>query len=890
MTAIIFTLTFFVPLALIIFFWKQFLALNEKRSVSVAIIIALYIGIIASEIYSLKYLYQLQSFLTDQLIVVRLTDRHKNTKIVTQKDKKLRPKNDSLIIFGLISSTALKNGETFYNMGYPWRRKTYADLIEFFNRCGAKNIVFDILFNEKSVYRTSANPLDNGLYEKDDDDLYLAKKTDQIEKSIFPLTFSKGKDFNYYFNKLSKYPDDKILNIAKFIKYDLKDNNLNDIEKHEIVSQYSKYVLNLKKNKDIEPYSINVQFKDPKNKNKFPVVWDVQTPYKAYLGSAKYIGSVSAKQDIDGKIRRTYILIKYYDKYYPSLSFATYLAYTGFDYKKDIVSIDGNKVIVKDKTVARIDKNGLIRLKYYGWANSLNSSYDDMYSLIRVLTLKDKIHLLYNKYNEALSENEKSPLSINSPYEMYQNYNLYKELVDYLKSKKSSEKEQKLFAQQFKLAKYEKAVINGDLKGKIIILCSSAPGLQDIRPTPFLEKEIGAHIHTTAIDNLIQGDTLYALSEDFHIGFILVVSILTGIATSGRSLKRSIAAFVIFIILLYFTAHILFTEYNIILNVLIPALCVFAIFIIDTLLDYFAEKKEKGYIKDAFGQYLSPKVIDIIMKDPSKLALGGQRKQITAFFSDVAGFSSISEKLQPEELVQLLNFYLTDMCNIISQYDGTVDKFEGDAIIAFWGAPLDEKRHAMLACHSSIDMQKKLGELRKQWVMENQHPLVQNMQMRIGLNSGNAVVGNMGSLQRMDYTMMGDTVNLAARLEGANKFYKTYTMISEYTYELAKDYIDVRELDKIQVIGKKEAVSVYELIEKKNQTEYKISQGIEIYHKALKMYKDRNFREAIDLFDEVLKSIPDDGPSLTYIERCNLYIINPPDDDWDGRFILTSKG
>ncbi|MDH5560114.1 MAG: CHASE2 domain-containing protein [Deltaproteobacteria bacterium] len=301
---------------------------------------------------------------------------------------------------------------------------------------------------------------------------------------------------------------------------------------------------------------------------------------------------------------------------------------------------------------------------------------------------------------------------------------------------------------------------------------------------------------------------------------------------------------------------------------------------------FILERQQKSFITGAFGQYLSPDVIEILMDDPSKLSLGGERREMTAYFSDVAGFSTISESLTPDELVQLLNHYLTEMCNIISHHNGTIDKFEGDAIIAFWGAPIIQPDHAKLCCWATVDMQKKMVEMRRE-LKEQGKP---ELQVRMGLNSGPMVVGNMGSQSRMDYTIMGDAVNLAARLEGANKFYKNHTMISQFTYEMAKDHIDVRELDTIRVVGKDEPITVYDLIERKNQTTGKKADLIEIYNQALGMYKQRDFKKAMETFQKALAIIATDGPSQTYVERCAEFVKEPPPADWDGVYRLTSKG
>ena len=301
---------------------------------------------------------------------------------------------------------------------------------------------------------------------------------------------------------------------------------------------------------------------------------------------------------------------------------------------------------------------------------------------------------------------------------------------------------------------------------------------------------------------------------------------------------------------------------------------------------FMMERKQKGFIKGAFSQYLSPTVIDQIVENPDMLQLGGEKREMTPFFSDIQGFSTISEGLTPEELVQLLNEYLTAMCDIISSYHGTIDKFEGDAIIAFWGAPLELPDHATVACHAAIDMQKRNEEMRKT-LREQNRPMLYT---RMGMSSGPVVVGNMGSADRMDYTMMGDVVNLAARLEGVNKFYHTYTMVSQSTYELTKDDIDTRQLDVIRVVGKKEPVPVHEVLERKNQTSGEKNGVVEQYSKALNLYNDRNFADALKSFEKVLTIDPDDGPSQTYVKRCGVFLENPPEKDWDGVYTFTEKG
>jgi adenylate cyclase len=223
------------------------------------------------------------------------------------------------------------------------------------------------------------------------------------------------------------------------------------------------------------------------------------------------------------------------------------------------------------------------------------------------------------------------------------------------------------------------------------------------------------------------------------------------------------------------------------------------------------EQREKKYIRQTFSKFVSKSVVDELLKDPDKLKLGGEKKILTVLFSDIRGFTTISERLTPEALVEHLNEYLQAMTDIVFKYYGTLDKYVGDEIMAFWGAPIPQDDHAVLAARASVEMMRVLGELNRKWVSEGKPEL----HIGIGLNTGDMVVGNMGSSSRMDYTLMGDNVNLGARLEGTNKVYGTNIIISEATYEYVKEHIVARELDLIRVKGKELPVKIYELVDLK---------------------------------------------------------------------------
>ena len=425
------------------------------------------------------------------------------------------------------------------------------------------------------------------------------------------------------------------------------------------------------------------------------------------------------------------------------------------------------------------------------------------------------------------------------------------------------------------------------VKDKIVLIGATAAALHDLHTTPYGSLYPGVEVQANIIENIIQQDFLERPSwvPVLDMTIILVTGILLGLAalyfkaigTAGL-LGVGVGGYLVF-------DYLLFTRQGLWISTVFPVFSQFLVYFGITLYRFTFEEKEKRFIKSAFSQYLAPAVVDQLVENPKLLNLGGENKILTAFFSDLEGFSSISEQLTAGELVILLNEYLTEMTDIVMQYEGTVDKFEGDAIIAFFGAPIDFKDHATRTCYAALDMQKRLAQLRKNWKNKGRHELF----MRIGINTGEVTVGNMGSENRFDYTMIGDPVNVAARLEGANKQYQTYTMLSEFTYELAKNDIEARELDSIRVVGKKEPIKIYELLGRKGEMEDTIRLILPHFQEGLEHYKNQRWEEGITCFENALNLYEDDGPSLTYFERCITFQYHPPPPDWDGVFAMRTK-
>jgi adenylate cyclase len=278
-------------------------------------------------------------------------------------------------------------------------------------------------------------------------------------------------------------------------------------------------------------------------------------------------------------------------------------------------------------------------------------------------------------------------------------------------------------------------------------------------------------------------------------------------------------------------------------------------------------------------------VVEEMLKNPDKLKLGGEKKDLTVLFSDIRGFTSISERMTPEGLVKFLNEYLTKMTDLVFKYDGLLDKYMGDAIMAIWGAPLDQPDHVRRACLTALDMVEELHRLQKKWSAEG----MPFLNIGIGVNAGPMVVGNMGSDRRFDYTVMGDSVNLGSRLEGLNKTYGTNILASEMTFEKVKEEFLGRELDLVRVKGKDRPVKIYELLSlvKTASADQQALAGD--FHDALVEYRKRNWDRAREGFQAVLAKFPHDGPAKLYLERCETLSKNPPPADWDGVYTMTTK-
>lgn len=418
-----------------------------------------------------------------------------------------------------------------------------------------------------------------------------------------------------------------------------------------------------------------------------------------------------------------------------------------------------------------------------------------------------------------------------------------------------------------------------------------APGLYDICSTPLSTFYPGAGVSITALDNYLTSSFIKTAPAWINILVLLFFSLIAGFSMNF-SKKRARTYGVVFSNGIFILAGILllviyaYTSFYFLWDVkLVAPLAGFVIsFFATASADYFLEGKQRRFIKNAFSQYLSPAVIGQLVNNPEKLKLGGERRNISIFFSDVQSFTTLSEGLSPEKLTDLLNVYLSAMSRIILETGGTIDKYEGDAIIAFWNAPAEIPDHSLKALEAAVKCQEKLKEMESFFVEKVGRP----MWTRIGLNTGDAVVGNMGSENRFDYTMFGDSVNLASRLEGLNKQFGTYIMCSQKTKEDAEIHgckLCFRELGKVQVVGKTEAVQIFEPMSQETKEERK--EELFAFETALGFFYSGELETAMDIFTKN----KNDPPSQKYAEKCKKILSGTANwqTDWKGVWVAESK-
>ena len=428
----------------------------------------------------------------------------------------------------------------------------------------------------------------------------------------------------------------------------------------------------------------------------------------------------------------------------------------------------------------------------------------------------------------------------------------------------------------------------GTFKGKIVLVGASAKGIGDLRSTPFGGIDYpGVEIHANVIDNILNRDFLLRGANQIVLDLLAIF--LFGLPLGlwlALAKPRSMLYGLLLLVPFGFGLWFAFLH-GWWLNFIVPSGTLVANVGFVAMYRALVEEKEKRRIRGEFQQFLSPEVIRRLLETPDLVK--PRRTEITVMFSDIRGFTSISEKLDAQELATLLNEYLTEMTQIVFRHRGTLDKYIGDAVMALWGAPIEEPGHATNACHAALEMISRLRVLQEKWRSAGKPVL----DIGVGLCTGVASVGKMGSALRVGYTALGDTVNLSSRLEGLNKEYGTHILLSDTTRAAVEDPLLVwRELDLIRVKGKLQPVTLYELVAARGTPEGDapdLEGRLEFFAQGRACYRERRWQDAQIIFEKLLERWPSDGPARMYLNRCAEYLLAGPEENWDGVYVMTHK-
>lgn len=432
----------------------------------------------------------------------------------------------------------------------------------------------------------------------------------------------------------------------------------------------------------------------------------------------------------------------------------------------------------------------------------------------------------------------------------------------------------------------QKKVPANILQGAIVLVGTTAPGLMDLRNTPVQESYPGVEAHANLIAGILDGNVKERPAFTIGLEFILLLTVGALLALALPALNPLWATVLAATVMTALTAFNLYMWQvsNLVLPLASLLMVAAVLYVFNMSYGFFIESRGKRMLAGLFGQYVPPELVAEMAEDPDSFTLAGESREMTVLFSDVRGFTSISEGLDPKQLTQLMNEYLTPMTHVIQRYRGTIDKYMGDAIMAFWGAPLPDGQHAKHALMAALDMIADLDQLNQHFKAKGWPPI----SIGIGLNTGEMTVGNMGSEFRLAYTAMGDAVNLGSRLEGLTKEYGVEIIVSEYTRAAVPDFV-YRELDCVRVKGKDKPVAIFQPICPAGKGSPAVMEELADYSEALNLYRAQNWDLAEEKFGELQRNYPERYLYALYGKRIAYYRDHPPGEHWDGSFTFTTK-
>jgi adenylate cyclase len=423
------------------------------------------------------------------------------------------------------------------------------------------------------------------------------------------------------------------------------------------------------------------------------------------------------------------------------------------------------------------------------------------------------------------------------------------------------------------------------VRDKIVLLGLTIRGVDEFAtPTTAETRMWGVELQANIVETILAERYLVPISASTTTILVCAAALIgTWLAALLRPIRAAMG--LLGLLILYLLASGVLFDQGTLLNLIYPPGALALGFAVSQVYRLLFEQAQQQMMRDVMARYLSPSVSQWILKRPERLTLGGETRTMTAFFCDLRGFTTLSQAMDPQALVSLLNDYMSAMTEIVFRHDGVLDKYIGDEIMAFWNAPMDQLDHANRACATALDMVQRLHELREQWKVRGSPQL----DLGIGINTGPMVVGNMGSRDRLAYTVLGDAVNIASRLQGVNKDYGTRVLVSEATKRAAGDSFVYRFLDHVQVKGRTEPLAVYEVVAYKCKVDPSTDGMLEKYARGIELYQARQWAEAGDLFRELLASHPGDGPSELYLRRTREFAVTPPPPDWSGVTVMKTK-
>jgi adenylate cyclase len=560
----------------------------------------------------------------------------------------------------------------------------------------------------------------------------------------------------------------------------------------------------------------------PGSSDSWGVQWGIETNIRLLAEAARSYGFFNYVADSDGTFRRAPLLLRYRDKdFYPSLPLQIVREYEN----------------IKDQ------------------------------SIVGYITATGFDHIELGPHNIATDGGARVLINYAGPYHSYKHYSMA-DVID-------------------------GTVPASTFKDKIVLVGATAIAIGDTRITPYQESDyMGVEIHANVVDNLLHNGekgrgflTRSTNDEMIDLFFIVVFGVGMGLVFARLKPLYSTFSMVLGLVLFSLIVYFAFAHYGMWLYTVIPAGTLVVNYGAITSFRMVTEEREKRKVRKTFERYVSPGVIRLIEKDPKHyFKTGGESKELSIMFSDIRSFTTISEGLTPDELVSLLNEYLGEMTDIVFHRWGTLDKYIGDALMAFWGSPFPQADHASRACGAALEMRARLQELNLKWEAEGRRTL----EIGIGINTGVVNVGNMGSNRRFAWTVMGDPVNLASRLEGQNKEYHSQIIIGENTYLQVKDQFVCRDLDRIRVKGKLKPVKIYELMGWSNDASH-YADLLSRWQTAQGAYLRQEWDTAVELFKDLLGRYPEDGPSHTFLKRTYEKREEVKDPAWDGVFVAKSK-